>query len=149
MNYQLELGESFWELSPDGVHTYLQTLLLGTAGRWRPPLCAWIIALTFGSIVGVLRTMPFAAGWCGSATSMSSCSATFRCWCRCSSGTSCCRRSCRSAIGTWLKQLPNASFYTAVVCLGLYTSARVAEQVRAGILSLRSGQRHGRARARA
>ena len=45
------------------------------------------------------------------------------------------------AFGTWLKQLPNASFYTAVVCLGLYTSARVAEQVRAGILSLRSGQR--------
>jgi glutamate/aspartate transport system permease protein len=45
------------------------------------------------------------------------------------------------AFGTWLKQLPNASFYTAVCCLGLYTSARVAEQVRAGILSLRSGQR--------
>ena len=27
---------------------------------------------------------------------------------------------------------PDASFYTAVVALGLYTSARVAEQVRAG-----------------
>ncbi len=45
------------------------------------------------------------------------------------------------AVGTWLKQLPNASFYTAVICLGLYTSARVAEQVKAGILSLRGGQR--------
>jgi glutamate/aspartate transport system permease protein len=45
------------------------------------------------------------------------------------------------AIGTWLKQMPNASFFTAVVCLGLYTSARVAEQVKAGILTLRSGQR--------
>src|SRR5204863_2771151 len=43
-------------------------------------------------------------------------------------------------IGTWLKQLPDASFYTAVVALGFYTSARVAEQVRAGLLSLARGQ---------
>jgi glutamate/aspartate transport system permease protein len=45
------------------------------------------------------------------------------------------------AWGDWLKQLPNSSFYTAVVCLGFYTSARVAEQVRAGILALPRGQR--------
>jgi glutamate/aspartate transport system permease protein len=45
------------------------------------------------------------------------------------------------AWGTWLKQLPNASFYTAVAALGLYTSARVAEQVRAGIGSIPRGQR--------
>ena len=44
-------------------------------------------------------------------------------------------------MGDWLKQLPDASFYTAVVALGLYTSARVAEQVRAGISSLARGQR--------
>src|SRR5439155_1249716 len=45
-----------------------------------------------------------------------------------------------SEIGDWLKQLPDASFYTAVVALGFYTSARIAEQVRAGILSLARGQ---------
>src|SRR5262249_58034571 len=45
------------------------------------------------------------------------------------------------AFGTWLKQLPEASFWTAVVALGFYTSARVAEQVRAGILSMPRGQR--------
>jgi glutamate/aspartate transport system permease protein len=44
-------------------------------------------------------------------------------------------------MGDWLKQLPDASFYTAVVALGLYTSSRVAEQVRAGITSLARGQR--------
>jgi glutamate/aspartate transport system permease protein len=44
------------------------------------------------------------------------------------------------AAGDWLKQLPDASFYTAVVSLGFYTSARVAEQVRAGIQSLARGQ---------
>ena len=36
------------------------------------------------------------------------------------------------AAGTWLKQLPNASFWTAVVALAFFTSARVAEQVQIG-----------------
>ena len=47
-------------------------------------------------------------------------------------------------LGDWLKQLPDASFYTAVVALGFYTSARVAEQVRAGISSLAARPAHGR-----
>ena len=44
------------------------------------------------------------------------------------------------ALGTAVKQMPNASFWTAVICLGLFTSSRVAEQVRAGIQSLPRGQ---------
>jgi glutamate/aspartate transport system permease protein len=44
-------------------------------------------------------------------------------------------------IGTALKQMPNAPFITAVLCLGFFTSARVAEQVKAGIGSLSKGQR--------
>ena len=43
-------------------------------------------------------------------------------------------------MGDWLKQLPNAPFVTAVICLGFFTSARVAEQVKAGIGSLPRGQ---------
>jgi glutamate/aspartate transport system permease protein len=41
-----------------------------------------------------------------------------------------------------MKQMtpPWASFWPAVLCLGFYTSARVAEQVRAGIQSLPLGQ---------
>jgi glutamate/aspartate transport system permease protein len=35
----------------------------------------------------------------------------------------------------------NAQFISAVLCLGLFTSARIAEQVRAGIQSLSRGQR--------
>jgi len=46
-----------------------------------------------------------------------------------------------ASVGVWLKQLPRSAFYTAVLCLGLYTSARVAEQTRAGIQSLARGQR--------
>ena len=67
-----------------------------------------------------------------------SCSAIFRCWCRFSCGT------------TWyhvvpqifpvFKQVP--PFLLVVLALGFFTSARVAEQLRAGILALPRGQRY-------
>jgi len=49
--------------------------------------------------------------------------------------------------GRWVKRdLPYPQFVTAVVCLGLYTASRVAEQVRSGIEAIPRGQRHaGRA----
>lgn len=41
------------------------------------------------------------------------------------------------AVGMWMKRgTPNPEYTTAVLCLGTYTAARVAEQVRAGINSL-------------
>lgn len=47
------------------------------------------------------------------------------------------------SFGRWLKRdLPNPEFWTAVVCLGTYTAARVAEQVRSGIESIPKGQRN-------
>ena len=47
-----------------------------------------------------------------------------------------------TALGDWVKQMPPpwGSFVPAVLCLGTFTSARVAEQVKAGINSLPSGQ---------
>jgi len=130
----------FWELSPDGVHTYFQTLMLGAGWTLLTAGCAFIIALTFGSLVGVLRTAPFS--WAvrfGTAYVE-----VFRnipllvqmfLW------YFVVPEVVPRSIGIWLKQLPDASFYTAVVALGLYMSARIAEQVRAGILSLPRGQR--------
>jgi len=46
------------------------------------------------------------------------------------------------ALGDAIKQMPPpwGSYVPAVLCLGLYTSVRVAEQVRAGIQSLPHGQ---------
>ncbi|OHC63432.1 MAG: glutamate ABC transporter permease, partial [Rhodocyclales bacterium GWA2_65_19] len=42
----------------------------------------------------------------------------------------------------WVKQeMPAKEFVTAALCLGFFTSSRVAEQVRAGIGSLPRGQR--------
>jgi glutamate/aspartate transport system permease protein len=47
------------------------------------------------------------------------------------------------AMGDWIKQVPPpwGSYLPAVLCLGIFTSVRVAEQVRAGINSLPRGQR--------
>ncbi len=45
--------------------------------------------------------------------------------------------------GRWVKrELPLPEYWTAVVCLGLYTASRVAEQVRAGINSIGRGQQY-------
>jgi glutamate/aspartate transport system permease protein len=139
VNYHWNWG-IFWEISPDAAHSYLQTLLLGTGWTLATALSAWCLALVFGSIVGVIRTTPNA--WLvrlGNAYVE-----LFRnipllvqmfLW------YFVLPEVVPQTIGTWLKQQPNASFYTAVVALGFYTSARVAEQVRAGILSLAQGQR--------
>jgi len=49
----------------------------------------------------------------------------------------------RKSSATGFKQMPPpwASYVPAVLCLGIFTSVRVAEQVRAGINSLPRGQR--------
>jgi len=129
----------FWDLSPDGAHTYWQTIAAGAAWTLATALSAWIIALAIGSLVGVLRTAPLKWGARVAAAYVE----LFRnipllvqmfLW------YFVLPELLPAAWGTWLKQLPNASFWTAVISLGLYTSARVAEQVRAGIQSIPRGQ---------
>ena len=45
--------------------------------------------------------------------------------------------------GKWVKrELPLPEFWTAVLCLGLYTASRVGEQVRAGVESITQGQQY-------
>src|SRR3974390_679503 len=139
MHYNWNWG-IFFETSPDGVHTYLTTLLMGTGWTLATALAAWALALSLGSLVGVIRTTPYP--WLvriGHAYVE-----LFRnipllvqmfLW------YFVLPELLPAAAGDWLKQLTDASFYTAVVALGFYTSARVAEQVRAGILSLARGQR--------
>ncbi len=129
----------FLQLSPDGQGTYLDTLLAGLGWTLATALSAWLIALVLGAIVGTIRTMPS------------------RFWVRLGNGYVELFRNIPllvqmflwyfvmpevvpRALGTWLKQQPNAPFITAVICLGFFTSARVAEQLRAGIGSLPRGQ---------
>jgi len=139
MNYNWN-WKIFWETSPDGVHTYMGLLMSGLGWTLSTALTAWVFALVLGALVGTLRTT--SVTWVvrlGNAYVE-----LFRnipllvqmfLW------FFVVPELLPHAAGTWLKQLPNASFVTAVVCLAFFTSARVAEQVRAGINSLPRGQR--------
>ena len=139
MNYNWN-WHIFLEPNPTGAGTYLDMLLAGLALTIKTAILAWIIALIFGSVIGVLRTLPSkAASWIGF------CYVEFF-------------RNMpllvqlflwffvlpellpRSA-GLWLKQMPNAPFWTAAIGVGLFMSARVAVQLAAGIASLPRGQK--------
>ena len=138
MNYHWNWG-IFWELSPDASGTYLQTLLIGLQWTLATGVTAWVFALLFGAIVGTMRTAPLK--WL--ARLGDAYVELFRnipllvqmfLW------FFVVPELLPKDIGNWLKQLPNSSFITAVVALAFFTSARVAEQVRAGIQSLPRGQ---------
>jgi glutamate/aspartate transport system permease protein len=129
----------FWEPAPNGTGTYLDMLLSGLLLTIETSICAWIIALVFGSVVGVLRTLPSrAASWVGFVwveffRNMPLLVQLFL-W------FFVLPELLPNAAGLWLKQIPNAPFYTAAIGIGLFMSARVAEQLRAGIGSLPRGQ---------
>jgi glutamate/aspartate transport system permease protein len=132
----------FWQQSPDGGGTYLHTLFVGLGWTLALALLAWVIALALGMVVGVLRTTP--AKWLerlGYAYVE-----LFRnipllvqmfLW------YFVMPELVPKGLGDWIKQMPPpwGAFVPAVLCLGTFTSARVAEQVRAGINSLPRGQR--------
>src|SRR5437870_10631882 len=104
-------------------------------------LCAWIIALVTGSIVGVLRTLPSkAASWVGFGyveffRNMPLLVQLFL-W------FFVLPELLPRGAGLWMKQLPNAPFWTAAIGVGLFMSARVAVQLAAGIASLPRGQKN-------
>jgi glutamate/aspartate transport system permease protein len=130
----------FWEPAPNGTGTYFDMLLSGLVVTIETALLAWIIALVVGSIVGVLRTLPSkTASFVGFAyveffRNMPLLVQLFV-W------FFVLPELLPQAWGLWLKQLPHAPFDTAAIGIGLFMSARVAEQTRAGINSLPRGQK--------
>jgi glutamate/aspartate transport system permease protein len=139
MDYQWNWG-IFFERSPDGVHTYLDTLLAGLWWTLACSLSAWAMALVLGVAVGILRTLPgawprrLAAAYIELFRNIPLLVQMFL-W------FFVLPELLPQAIGNWLKALPDAPFYTAVICLGFFTSARVAVQVAAGIGALSGGQK--------
>jgi len=131
----------FWAPAPDGTGIYLWWLVSGLGWTLATALLAWVIALALGATIGTLRTTPLP--WVvrlGNAYVE-----LFRnipllvqmfLW------YFVLPELLPKALGDTMKQMtpPWASFWPAVLCLGFYTSARVAEQVRAGIQSLPRGQ---------
>jgi glutamate/aspartate transport system permease protein len=130
----------FLDPAPSGTGTYFDMLLSGLALTIETSLLAWVIALLFGTIVGVMRTLPSkAASWVGFCyveffRNMPLLVQLFL-W------FFVLPELLPRGIGLWMKQLQNAPFYTAAIGIGLFMSARVAEQLRAGIGSLPRGQK--------
>jgi glutamate/aspartate transport system permease protein len=131
-----------FETEPGGTGTYLHYLLVGLGWTLATALTAWLIALTLGAVIGTLRTTPMK--WVVRAGNLYV--EIFRniplivqmfLW------FFVMPELLPKGLGDWIKQQPPpwGMFIPAVICLGIFTSVRVAEQVRAGIDSLPRGQR--------
>jgi glutamate/aspartate transport system permease protein len=131
----------FFEPNPTGAGTYLDLLLSGLYLTVKTALLAWIIAIIFGTIVGILRSLPSkTASWIGFCyveffRNMPLLVQLFL-W------FFVLPELLPRAAGLWLKQMPNAPFWTAAIGVGLFMSARVAVQLAAGIASLPRGQKN-------
>jgi glutamate/aspartate transport system permease protein len=122
--------------------TYLGWLISGLWVTITISLAAWAIALVTGSLFGILRTT--GNRWLACIGTIYV--AIFRniplivqlfIW------YLVIPELLPASIGNWFKQLPPIAqcFSSSIICLGLFTGARVCEQVRSGIDVLPSGQR--------
>ena len=131
--------------------TYLGWLGSGTLWTLLVSLFAWVIAFTLGSMLGVLRTTPLRIPR-AIATAYVELFRNIPLLVQMFLWYFVMPEVIPKAWGDWIKtELPNLvelpfaqfsmwEFLAAVMCLGLYTASRVAEQVRAGIQSLPVGQ---------
>ncbi len=128
---------------PSGETTYLGWLFTGLQWTVALSLSAWVIALVVGSVVGVLRTVP--NRWLsGFAAVYVECFRNVPLLVQLFSWYFVLPELLPPALGNAYKQSDPLlqQFLAAMLCLGLFTAARVAEQVRAGIESLPRGQRN-------
>jgi len=131
-----------WHWAVVVTDPYLGWILSGLEWTVLVAASAWVIAFSLGSVIGIARTVrsPIVRVIAGSFVEI------FRnvplivqmfLW------YFVLPEVVPRSIGIWLKRdLPHAEFWTAVVCLGIYTSCRVAEQVRSGIGAIGKGQRY-------
>lgn len=138
--YILNWGVFFEEL-PGGGQEYWQLLLSGVGWTLAVSACAWVIALVLGSVIGTIRTTDspwlarFGNAWVEFFRNIPLLVQMFLWYFVIPEFI--------PPLKGWIVRTDpaNAQFVSAVLCLGLFTSARIAEQVRAGIQSLARGQR--------
>lgn len=142
MSYQWNWGV-FLQPSATGDSTYLGWLFTGLQWTVLLSLSAWVIALVIGSVVGVLRTVP--NRWLsGLATCYVEAFRNVPLLVQLFSWYFVLPELLPQSMGHAFKQSDPLlqQFFSAMVCLGFFTAARVAEQVRSGINSLPKGQKN-------
>jgi glutamate/aspartate transport system permease protein len=140
MNYQWDWSV-FLELSPDGMHTYLETLIMGAGWTLILAGCASAISLLAGSGLAVMRTAN--SRWANAvATTYVEVFRNVPLLVQMFLWFFIFPEILPLSLGVFIKQMsqPWASFLPALLCLSFYGSARVGEQIRAGIQSLPRGQ---------
>jgi glutamate/aspartate transport system permease protein len=132
----------FLQPNAAGDGTYLSWMVAGLEMTVVLSLAGWSIALVLGTVIGVLRTVPgrvpgvLAGAYVEVFRNIPLLVQLFIWY-------FVVPELLPRGIGDAYKQSDPSlqQFAAAAVCLGLFTSARVAEQVRAGILALPAGQR--------
>ena len=131
------MGKWDWQVflqDTGGGQTYLQWMMSAWGWTMSVAVLALIVALLFGSLMGILRTTPnkllvfIGNAW----------TELFR------------NIPLLVQIFLWYHVIPSIflslravpSFVLVVIALGLFTSSRISEQVRAGIQTLPQGQRY-------
>jgi glutamate/aspartate transport system permease protein len=135
--------EVFLEPAASGGGTYLGWMLVGLRTTVAVSLSAWLIALAVGSVMGVLRTVPNRFLY-GLSTVYVEVFRNVPLLVQLFVWYFVAPELMPPAIGDWMKQMNpfTQQFLAAMMCLGLFTGARVCEQVRAGINSLSRGQKN-------
>ena len=142
MNYQWNWGV-FFQPTASGDDIYLGWMFYGFKMTIALSLSAWMIALLLGALVGVLRTVPnkwlvrLATGYVELFRNIPLLVQLFIWY-------FVLPELLPESLGNAFKQSNPImqQFIASMLCLGLFTSARVAEQVRAGINSLPPGQKN-------
>ena len=135
--------EIFLQPAASGETTYLGWMLAGFETTIALSLAAWLMALSLGSLMGVLRTVPnrflslLAATYVELFRNVPLLVQLFIWY-------FVLPELLPTSLGNAFKQLNPflQQFLAAWICLGFFTSARVCEQVRAGIGSLPPGQKN-------
>ena len=131
----------FFDEVATGGEKYYQWIISGLLWTIATSLVAWVIALILGVMVGVIRTLPI-KGWVLLGDSYVEIFRNIPLIVQMFLWFFVLPELVPSNLGDWIKQdMPLPEFTTAVISLGFFTSARIAEQVKAGILSLPVGQK--------
>ncbi|KAB0546991.1 amino acid ABC transporter permease [Pseudomonas argentinensis] len=141
MNYNWDWG-IFFKSTGIGDEIYLEWFLTGLGWTIAIALVGWLIALSLGSLLGVMRTVPNRL-ISGIATTYVEIFRNVPLLVQLFLWYFLVPDLLPEPLEIWFKQDLNpatSAYLSVVVCLGLFTAARVCEQVRTGIQALPAGQ---------